>query len=522
MKQTTKKFLGKGRSAEVFRLTISRKAVARKIFTGSAAADFVMSFFFGTPVDYQWNEAAVKTAYYRRKVLAFLLKAHFGKSLRIAEALGYGHDQDFNAYYLDAEFCKGELPALYTPFSNTHIGEYQELNDGILPELQSMLLETGFTGTVWQAGYGQPCAVANFLCESFSDTAGESRWVWIDAESGVPAVASHNPVKQLTFYIPQMLRRGRPLFDDIDQEVLFQYLENNSEFLEDKLGSAGLNNLRSDAEELISAYRLWRKETRLSRVVKYLCFQRKIPSDYAEALLAGKASRIMFMLTVYFPLLCTKILSASARKVVKLVKAFSPTRWCIFFLMSGVSRKYRIEKSRGFVIRRIREWKKLGRITSKEAGVLEKELYIRESSQYLADFGVFLALKPFGYFVKLCILPVLLLYGLISPQTAVFIIAFFSISLRFTYAVIRAVEDLLRGRGFPYIALLVAPVPSFGTMAYPCQMVHTARKGHEASRFIVYEVCSTIAAKFPIWGGYNSELEYFLNRLAYKVIKASE
>jgi len=135
---------------------------------------------------------------------------------------------------------------------------------------------------------------------------------------------------------------------------------------------------------------------------------------------------------------------------------------------------------------------------------------------------VFLALKPFGYFVKLCIVPILLFYGLLSPEAVVFIFAFFSLSIRFLYALVRCLEDLILHGSFPYIAVLIAPIPTLGTLAYPCQMVHSARKGHTVSQFIMYEVFSAIAKKIPIWGGYNAEIEYSLNRLAYKMIKASE
>jgi hypothetical protein len=521
-KTTDENFLGKGRSASVYKVKASGKTIARKVFTGSRTADFVMSLFYGAPVDYQWCEAAVKTAFYRRKVLAELLDFWFGDVLTISKPIGTGKDEETGYFYLDAEFVKGEAAELYNPFSIKHISEYHDLKDKIFPDLQQKLMESGFIGTVWQAGYGQPCSIANFLCVKYAEDMEKERWVWIDAESGVPALASHSIFKQLGFYIPQAIKRGRVLFDDVDEEILNLYILENEKDLRKKLGEKGFSELQNDISLLITEFNKWREETRFTRILKYFRNKEVISEDKYTNLLSKKDSKLGFMLGIYFPRQLKMGLSFIGNKLLKIVKTFNPVKWCLFFIKSGISRKYRIEKSRNFVIKRIGEWEELGRITNKQKGSLEKELYLRESNQYLADFGVFLALKPFGYFVKLCIVPILLFYGLLSPEAVVFIFAFFSLSIRFLYAFIRALEDLIRHGSFPYIAVLVAPIPTLGTLAYPCQMVHSARKGHTVSRFIMYEVFSAIAKKIPIWGGYNSEIEYFLNRKAYKIIKASE
>ncbi len=521
MQVLNKSFLGKGRSASVYKVKSSGKTVARKVFTGSRAADLVMSLFYGAPVDYQWCEAAVETAFFRRKVLAKLLEFWFGEQLTIAKPVATGIDDETGAFYLDAEFIKGESAELYNPFSIEHISEYHDLKDTIFPELQQKLIDSGFVGTLWQAGYGQPCSIPNFLCVKYAEDVAKEKWVWIDAESGVPALASHSIGIQLSFYIPQALKRGRVLFDDIDAKTLYAYLDANSEDLIGKLGNEEYSELKTDVDLLIEQYEKWRSESRFSRMLKYFRFKEIISNDVFEKYLSGEKSKAGFMLSIYLPRQLRVGLNSVCHKITKLAKTFNPVKWCRFFIKSGLSRTYRIEKSRSFVMKRIVEWRELGRISVKESELLEQELHYRESSQYLADFGVFLALKPFGYFVKLCVLPLLLLYGWISAEAALLIILFFSISLRLLYALLRALEDFIRYRSFPYIAVMVAPIPTFGTLAYPCQMVHSARKGHSVSQFIMYEVFSAIAKWFPIWGGYNSEIEYFLNRQAYRIIKVS-
>jgi mRNA-degrading endonuclease RelE of RelBE toxin-antitoxin system len=318
------------------------------------------------------------------------------------------------------------------------------------------------------------------------------------------------------------LKRGRALFDDIDADILLKYIDDNSKKLTDKLGDQEFSDLKIDVESLLKHYCDWRGETRFTRICKYFAFKKIISKVECDGLLSGEKSKSRFMLTTYFPRQFQMINKFICRKTANLAKAFNPLKWTLFFIKSGLSRKYRIEKSQNFVIRRIDEWRELNRISENESEMLKKELYLLESNQFLSDFGVFLALKPFGYFVKLFIIPFFLIYGWLSPETAVFIIVFFSLSVRFLYAFFRSLEDLLLHKSFPYIALLVAPIPSVGTLAYPCQMLHSAIKGHTISQFIMYEVFSTISKKIPIWGGDNSEVEYFLNRCAYKMIKATE
>lgn len=522
MAEKRKNFLGKGRSASVYKITHAGKDAVRKIFTGSGAADLAMSIFFGTTVDYQWSEDAVKTAFYRRRVLNALLKLWFNDRLQIATPLDTGKDDETGHLYLDTDFVQGETARLYNPFSLAHISEYNDLKKIIFPELQQHLYQAGFVGAMWQAGYGQPCSIANFLCIKFDEDKTKEKWVWIDTESGVPALASYSIFKQLGFYFPWALKLRRPLFDDVDESKLRTYISENNDALKKQLGKIAFAEFLNDVDSLLKHQAKWKSMSRFTRIMHYYRARGRISEEYFSALKQRKRSKLGFLLKTYYPTQFGSFFSYFGRKSWSFIKLISPIRWGVFFLRSMLSRKYRVMKSCAFIEKRINEWEELKRITPHQAEILKTELHYQESSQYLADFGIFLALKPFGYFVKIFIVPLLLFYGWINPIAAVFIIIFFSVTVRFIYALLRGIEDFFFGRPFPYVAILIAPIPSFGTCAHPCQMVHSARKGHEVSQFIVYEVLSTIAKKIPVWGGYNSEIEYFLNRIAYKMIKVSE
>ncbi|MCH7863163.1 MAG: hypothetical protein IH998_16205 [Proteobacteria bacterium] len=69
-----------------------------------------------------------------------------------------------------------------------------------MPNLRTHLERAGFDGLLWQAGIGNPVALNNFLYERADQTqhadperSDEGRWVWIDLESGVPALFPISP-----------------------------------------------------------------------------------------------------------------------------------------------------------------------------------------------------------------------------------------------------------------------------------------------------------------------------------------
>jgi hypothetical protein len=142
-------------------------------------------------------------------------------------------------------------------------------------------------------------------------------------------------------------------------------------------------------------------------------------------------------------------------------------------------------------------------------------------SQYLADFGVHLAMKPLGYALR----PLILwagLAGVLPGEWATLLFLFCGLLLRTSYVLFRTIEDLVVRRAPAFVALLVAPIPTVGTLAYACQMLHTARSGHRVAQFIIYETCSAVAARIPIWGGRDSEWDHFFNRVAHGLIHLAE
>ena len=180
--ELTGKFLGRGRSGAVFlEHDIDGSPFVSKIFHGSLITDLVHYLSSGAPNPYVWNENAVQSAYYRRKILSDLVEFWFDSKLRVAKALGVDWDRESNANVLRAEYINGSQAALHHPFSQNTDGELSDLVDNVMKPLQERLIESGFDGLAWQAGKGNPVATNNFLLQK--NLNGNSNWVWIDLES---------------------------------------------------------------------------------------------------------------------------------------------------------------------------------------------------------------------------------------------------------------------------------------------------------------------------------------------------
>jgi hypothetical protein len=70
----------------------------------------------------------------------------------------------------------------------------------------------------------------------------------------------------------------------------------------------------------------------------------------------------------------------------------------------------------------------------------------------------------------------------------------------------------------PWVAFLVGLIPTFGFLAYPCQIIYSAQgKNKKIAKFIVYDFLTKIGAKIPILGGKDTQTEHFFNRVADQI-----
>ncbi len=511
--------LGRGRSGVVF---LSRdetgRAIVRKVFGSSGLTKAVQYVFLGSPNPYVWNEPAIRTAVLRRRIAAELVAFWFGTKLRVARAYDYAWNAKYRAFEMQCELADARHVALHHSFTFPHHTELQDATRRIMKPLQSHLAEAGFDGLVWQAGRGNPVALNNFMCEG-SDGHGGYRWVWIDLESGVPALIPMNPLDLLKFYLPKSLRHRHPLFDDVDVDKLRGYVTRRRKELEERLGSKRLCQIDEDIVALARNQQAWKSLARHKRSVGYQRARGSISREQAawfaqhplcwygrESLRAVRS--------------VPRILAACVSKVACVVARIrvGPVLKACWAGLS--SQTYRERLAREYVAARIKRWTARGQLSDRHAAALYDQLGEEESSSYLTDFGVHLAVKPLVKLAQFWLMPALWMMGVIDD---VFLGAFLvtgGCAVRTLYTLGRLAQNSLTGREKPWVALSVGAVPVVGNMAFPAQVVFSGTHDQRfVARFILYDTFSRLGQWLPIWGGADTLTEHLLNRLPNLILR---
>jgi hypothetical protein len=510
--------LGRGRSGIVF---LSRdetgRSIARKLFGASGVTKLVQYAFLGAPNPYAWCEPAIKTAVLRRRILAELVEFWFGTKLRVSRAYGYAWNEEHRAFEMNCELIDGRHVALHHCYTSPDNSELRDATREIMKPLQEFLIEAGFDGLVWQAGRGNPVALNNFMCEGVCESGGY-RWAWIDLESGVPALIPMNPLELLKFYLPKSFKHRGPLFDDVDVDKLRAYLLHREDELEGVLGADRFEQLDEDIESLARAQWEWKSMPRHRCSIGYHRAKESISA--AEATYYGEHplrwyARESLRAVRSIP----RVVAACTRRVVALatkIDVGQALRACWDGLRSQA---YRERMAREYVGRRIDRWTKRAQLSDAEAAALSSRLQDEESSSYLTDFGVHLAVKPVVKLMQFWLMPALWMAGAIDD---VFLAAFMlagGCAVRTIYTLGRIVQNSFTGRERPWVALGIGVLPVVGNVAFPLQVIFSGAHDHRAvARFILFDTFARFGKWFPIWGGADTLTEHFMNRLPRLVL----
>ncbi|MCZ6598092.1 MAG: hypothetical protein O7B99_10665 [Planctomycetota bacterium] len=496
--------IGRGRSGVVYRERDGwGNELACKVFDSRGLTKLVQWIFLGSPNPYMWNEDAIRCAHLRREILRELLEVWFEGRLRVAGSHGFAWNDPHRAFELQTEFVHGRPPGLHHPLRARRDDRLHEIADELMPVLCAKLVEAGFVGSVWQAGRGNPVALNNFLLEP------DGRWAWIDLESGVPALAALDPRALLGFYVPLAIRLRRAPFDDADTTRLRAYVEGD-----DRLG-----HLREAVDELEQRQRRWKSLRRIDRAIGYRLGRGDI--DEIDAAWFRKHP------VRWYARETRRALSKAFRKLPelarRLVRKLARIPWRALAVGAGrflTSQEYRARLARGYVNGRIDAWRERNQMSSADAECLRGHVEREESSDYLTDFGVHLAIKPFVKSIEYWVCPLLFAAGLISGGTLAFVLLTAGALARTAYTGGRLVQSTLRGREKPWIALFVGVLPVVGNFAYPLQLLYSSRiEEDDLARFILYDGCARIGEKLPIWGGRDTLTEHRLNRLPDRLVK---
>ena len=513
--------LGRGRSAIVYRcVDDTGHPYARKVFVGDAPSKVVHLVLNGAPNPYTWNDDAIATAVGRRRLLDALVTYWFDDRLRLPKLLGHNWDATHRAHAIDMELITGRPAALHQPFSGPRGDELRDLRTNIMRPLQGHLRDSGFVGLMWQAGWGNPVATSNFMIDS---GAGEPRrWVWVDLESGVPALFPLNPMALVSLYLPASIKAGGPLFDDVEPLRLLGYLHEREGPLTDRFGVEQFETMTSDAETIAAHQAAWRATPRVLRSVTYALKRGRIDAAQADWY-ADRPARWYSRLTLQG----TRAAGQKLRHGLAFLRAKLTPKWlatCAVVLWRFLfSQAYRAEIGRKLVVRRIDAWAQRKQLTEEEAGTLRDHVQRDEATVYITDFGVHLALKPPTKFTVWVILPALVAAGVISLPTAGIGIAIGGAVGRTAYTLYRFVQMTLRGREKPWVALVVGVLPVVGNAAYPMQIMYTStERDHDVARFVMYDLFTSTGRLLPIWGGADTGVEHFFNRWPTVLLRANK
>lgn len=507
------KLLGAGRSGRVFLVDGEDSLIARKVFYTDKLAGIIQYILLGAVNPYIWNEDAIKCAFYRRKILRILVEYWFGGKLKVAEAKATRWNRQFKAYQMDTEFISGRHVGLRQPCSREQVGEFSALVDDIMLPLQQKLIAAGLDGLVWQAGKGTPTALNNFLL--VNGTEGKNVFAWIDLESGVPALFPLNPVALFCFYLPRCFQYGRPLFDDVNIPRLREYLGDNQTKIEDMVGIHKYHQIVEDVNLLEYHQQQWKSMGRVDSSISYQLktgiinqqqaqwYSRHPLLWYGRELLRIIRKFMYWMFLKLPPILMSKVIQIPYLRIIYKFGKFI------------TSHRYRIYIARNYITSRILSWKERKQLPHAEAVNLIQHLQQDSSSEYLNDFGVHIGIKIFIKSLEYLVVPFLYLVGLIDELILITWLIVGGPIYRTTYTIWRTLQAGFTGKDIPWIALIIGLIPTVGTMAYPCQIIYSAKgRKRKIAQFIIYDFFTRIGKKIPIWGGEDTHTEHFFNRLA--------
>lgn len=512
-----RKFLGNGRSARVYLATSQGKPVANKIFTGETTSKIILFTLTGSANPYTWCEAAIKSAMSRRKILSQLCKYWYGDKVRLPETYGYSWNEEEKAFQIDAEFIPGTHVPLLSPLKENPRDFAAELRKEIMEPLQKRLIDSGFDGLVWQAGKGNPVADSNFMLMKNPD--GSFQWVWIDLESGVPAIFAMNFLSTLFFYLPKCLKHREWMFDTVDIKKLETYLTQNADDIDTKLGEGSSQELMKTAAELSKTQNEWKGIKRYRRSILYAESQGKISSDEKDYYFKRPIAWYLKSV-ITFSLLFFKKLGRGVVKLIKKISGFDIGRFFHHTIKYTLSARYRWGVARWYLQKDIKKWYARKSIDREGRKFLLSELHKDDVSSYLTDFSVHLALKPLDKLLSLLVVPLITAYGIIDVKTGVIAALAVGPVTRTLYTLWRFTHSLVRRRhNYPVIALIIGALPVVGNLAYPLELLFRGSGNRDyLAKFILYSFSAKIGAKLPVWGGKDSGTEHFFNRWTHKLL----
>lgn len=351
------------------------------------------------------------------------------------------------------------------------------------------------------------------------DKDGSYQWIWIDLESGVPAIFAMNIWSTLTYYLPKCLKHKEWMFDTADPKKLGEFLVSQKAELEEKLGEEAYAALKKDSEELKETQEKWKTIKRYKRSILYAKSQDKISQEefdhYIDRPIAWYMKTLIKLFVTFFGKL-----GKGVSKLGRFLARINYGRLINHGFKYTISARYRWGVARWYLQKDIKKWFARKSIDKEERKYLLAELHKDDVSSYLTDFSVHLALKPVDKVITYIIIPLIVTAYDIDISVGVIMAVSVGPIVRTAYTLWRFTHSLVSKRThYPVIALIIGILPVVGNLAYPAELFFRGSNNRDRlAKFILYSFSAKIGAKIPIWGGKDSGTEHFFNRWAHKLL----
>jgi hypothetical protein len=345
------------------------------------------------------------------------------------------------------------------------------------------------------------------------------RWVWVDLESGVPALFGLNPLPTLMYYIPRSVAHGECLFDTVNTFKLSFYLDKNKSELVGALGDSAYEELLETSTKLAKAQKNWKGIKRFRRSLFYALSQKKISPEKCEYY---KIRGVQWTFVVMAAFLLAFVLGVTKLplgifnwfRTIKIKKSLG--RFYRYFSSS----LYRWGVARWSLKKDVNKWFERKVLTKEEKDHLLNELHKNGVSSCLMDFSIHLAVKPLDKAFIYGLMPFLIVSKVISVEHGALIMILSGSTCRTLYTLWRFSHSLVRARPYyPFTALFIGLLPGIGNLAYPAELiVRSSAHKDVLARFIMFDLSAKIGRRFPLWGGKDSGLEHFCVRLVSRCL----
>jgi hypothetical protein len=301
----------------------------------------------------------------------------------------------------------------------------------------------------------------------------------------------------------------------VDIATLRGYLAQIGDQLNEKLGAGITERLNQLVMQLEYHQTCWKSLSRTQAGVGYYLARQRISPEqaswYEQRPVAWNLKLIGDALAA-----TAKWAIQSLQQLCRLATLMTVLRMLIGCGRYFLSQRIREHWAKRYVHSRIEHWRNRRFLTRRLRRELWSESKTDESLQCVNDLLVHTASKLPAKIVQCGLIPLLVAIGLMGASTAAVLLLASGPLIRTLYTAWRCTHAIATRKRIPWVAFLTGLLPIVGTAAFAWQFLYWNAKSpqqNQLPQFLVADTFATIGRNVPIWGGQDSLVEAWFNRL---------